>query len=128
MICKLSFALLFFLPVQRILKHENIQLGAIWHGLITWVFAYAGYRVGHAITRSICADENTSTLMAMEVFGAEVGIYAMVACVVSYLFSCHTGIYRSQRIGHAKHRHAPEGMKLGATRVPLAAVEASINR
>jgi H+/Cl- antiporter ClcA len=54
-----------------------------------------------------------STLMAMELFGAEVGIYAMVACVVSYLFSGHTGIYRSQRIGHAKHRHAPEGMKLG---------------
>lgn len=54
-----------------------------------------------------------STLMAMELFGAEVGIYAMVACVVSYLFSGHTGIYRSQRVGHAKHRHAPEGIKLG---------------
>lgn len=54
-----------------------------------------------------------STLMAMELFGAEVGVYAMVACVVSYLFSGHTGIYKSQRIGHGKHRHAPEGMKLG---------------
>lgn len=54
-----------------------------------------------------------STLMAMELFGAEVGVYAMVACVVSYLFSGHTGIYKSQRIGHSKHRHAPEGMKLG---------------
>lgn len=54
-----------------------------------------------------------STLMAMELFGAEAGVYAMVACVVSYLFSGHTGIYKSQRIGHAKHRHAPEGVKLG---------------
>lgn len=54
-----------------------------------------------------------STLMAMELFGAEVGIYAGLACVVSYLFSGHTGIYRSQRVGHAKHRHAPEGIKLG---------------
>lgn len=54
-----------------------------------------------------------STLMALELFGAEVGSYAAMACVVSYLFSGHTGIYRSQRIGHAKHRHAPEGMKLG---------------
>lgn len=55
-----------------------------------------------------------STLMAIELFGAEVGVYAAVACVVSYLFSGHTGIYRSQRIGHAKHHHtAPEGMKLG---------------
>jgi H+/Cl- antiporter ClcA len=54
-----------------------------------------------------------STLMAMELFGSEVGIYAAMACVVSYLFSGHTGIYRSQRVGHAKHRHAPEGMRLG---------------
>lgn len=54
-----------------------------------------------------------STLMAMELFGAEIGVYAGVACVISYLFSGHTGIYRSQRVGQAKHRHAPEGMKLG---------------
>jgi H+/Cl- antiporter ClcA len=54
-----------------------------------------------------------STLMAVELFGAEVGVFAAIACVVSYLFSGHTGIYRSQRVGHAKHRHAPEGMKLG---------------
>lgn len=54
-----------------------------------------------------------STLMAMELFGSEVGVYAAIACVVSYLFSGHTGIYRSQRVGHAKHRHAPEGIKLG---------------
>lgn len=54
-----------------------------------------------------------STLMAMELFGAEVGVYAGLACVVSYLFSGHTGIYRSQRVGRAKHRHAPEGIKLG---------------
>ncbi len=54
-----------------------------------------------------------STLMAIELFGAEVGIYAMLACVVSYLFSGHTGIYRSQRVGQAKHRAVPEGIKLG---------------
>jgi H+/Cl- antiporter ClcA len=54
-----------------------------------------------------------STLMAMELFGADIGVYAGVACVVSYLFSGHTGIYGSQRVGHGKHRHAPEGMKLG---------------
>ena len=39
-----------------------------------------------------------STLMAMELFGAEVGVFAAVACVVSYLFSGATGIYRSQRV------------------------------
>lgn len=55
----------------------------------------------------------TSTLMAMELFGAEVGVYAALACVVSYLFSGHTGIYRSQRIAQSKHRQMPEGIKLG---------------
>ncbi|WP_394791388.1 voltage-gated chloride channel family protein [Rhodoferax sp.] len=43
-----------------------------------------------------------STLMAMELFGAEIGVYAAVACVVSYLFSGHTGIYRAQRVDQAK--------------------------
>ena len=54
-----------------------------------------------------------STLMAMELFGAEVGMYAAIACVVSYLFSGHSGIYRSQRVSYAKHRPGPEGIKLG---------------
>jgi len=47
------------------------------------------------------------TLMAIELFGAEMGVYAALACIVSYLFSGHAGIYRAQRIGHAKHRPAP---------------------
>jgi hypothetical protein len=40
--------------------------------------------------------------MAFELFGPEVGAYAGVACVVSYLFSGHAGIYTSQRIGYRK--------------------------
>jgi H+/Cl- antiporter ClcA len=43
-----------------------------------------------------------STLMAIELFGAEVGVYAAVGCVLAYLFSGHTGIYRAQRVGEAK--------------------------
>jgi H+/Cl- antiporter ClcA len=53
-----------------------------------------------------------STIMAMELFGSQIGAYAGVACVVAYLFSGHTGIYRAQRVGHAKHRHWPEGIRL----------------
>ncbi|MES2089230.1 MAG: voltage-gated chloride channel family protein [Pseudomonadota bacterium] len=37
------------------------------------------------------------TLMAMELFGASIGLYAGLACVASYLLSGQTGIYRSQR-------------------------------
>ncbi|HEX7649476.1 MAG TPA: voltage-gated chloride channel family protein [Noviherbaspirillum sp.] len=54
-----------------------------------------------------------STIMAIELFGPAIGPYAAMACVVSYLFSGHTGIYRAQRVGHAKHRYFPEGIKLG---------------
>lgn len=53
------------------------------------------------------------TFMALELFGSHIGVYAATACVVSYLFSGHTGIYRSQRVGHSKHWHLPEGLRLG---------------
>ncbi|HSY27975.1 MAG TPA: voltage-gated chloride channel protein, partial [Burkholderiaceae bacterium] len=54
-----------------------------------------------------------STIMAIELFGPAIGPYAGIACVVSYLFSGHTGIYRAQRIGHAKHhRQVPLEMTL----------------
>ncbi|MDF9787377.1 voltage-gated chloride channel family protein [Polynucleobacter sphagniphilus] len=38
-----------------------------------------------------------SMVMAMELFGGEVGIYAAITCVVSYLFSGHSSIYSAQR-------------------------------
>jgi H+/Cl- antiporter ClcA/PII-like signaling protein len=47
-----------------------------------------------------------STLLAMELFGSEAGIYAGIACVVSYLFSGHSGIYGAQRIGLRKYAPA----------------------
>lgn len=42
------------------------------------------------------------TVMAMEIFGPGVGVYAAIACVVSYLFSGHAGIYASQRAADRK--------------------------
>lgn len=55
-----------------------------------------------------------STLMALELFGAEAGSYAGIACVVSYLVSGHHGIYEAQRIGRSKRlkRAADEGLSL----------------
>jgi H+/Cl- antiporter ClcA len=43
-----------------------------------------------------------STLMAFELFGPQAGIFAGVACVASYLFSGHSGIYASQSLGQHK--------------------------
>jgi len=44
-----------------------------------------------------------TTFMAIELFGIEIGIYAAIASVVSYMFSGHLGIYGSQVIGERKH-------------------------
>lgn len=43
------------------------------------------------------------TIMGMELFGIESSIYIGLACVVSYLFSGHTGIYSAQIVGSPKH-------------------------
>jgi len=55
-----------------------------------------------------------STLMAVELFGAEAGAYAAIACVISYLFSGHSSIYQAQRVGKSKHlsMNLDEGMSL----------------
>jgi len=44
------------------------------------------------------------TLMGIELFGADGGVFIALACVVAYLFSGHTGIYSAQIIGTPKHR------------------------
>ena len=43
------------------------------------------------------------TLMAIELFGMEIGVFAAIACVVSYMFSGHKGIYSSQLVGEKKY-------------------------
>lgn len=43
-------------------------------------------------------------LMSIELFGAECGVYAAIACVVSYLFSGRNSIYSKQKIGEEKNR------------------------
>jgi H+/Cl- antiporter ClcA len=45
------------------------------------------------------------TLMGIELFGIEAGVFIALACVTAYFFSGHTGIYSSQIIGEPKHRH-----------------------
>jgi H+/Cl- antiporter ClcA len=45
----------------------------------------------------------SSTIMAIEIFSGKSGAFTAIACVVSYLFSGHSGIYHSQRDGHQKH-------------------------
>ncbi|WP_027468111.1 voltage-gated chloride channel family protein [Deefgea rivuli] len=44
------------------------------------------------------------TFMAIELFGAAIAPYALLACVVAYLFSGHSSIYVAQRLGSGKGR------------------------
>ena len=43
------------------------------------------------------------TIMGIELFGIESGVFIALACATAYLFSGHTGIYTSQIIGSPKH-------------------------
>jgi H+/Cl- antiporter ClcA len=42
------------------------------------------------------------TLMGIELFGMEAGVFIALACVTAYLFSGSSGIYSAQIIGSAK--------------------------
>jgi H+/Cl- antiporter ClcA len=67
-----------------------------------------------------------STVMAMELFGSEAGIYAGIACVISYLFSGHSGIYGSQRIGlHKYSKHINEKHPVGVPGTLLHDIDSS---
>ncbi|MBB3212255.1 H+/Cl- antiporter ClcA [Herbaspirillum sp. Sphag1AN] len=50
-----------------------------------------------------------STMMAIELFGPEIGPLAALACIASYLFSGHVSIYKAQRIGRGKHATVVSG-------------------
>lgn len=43
------------------------------------------------------------TFMAMELFGTSFGLYAGLACAISYIFSANTGIYSAQMVGKSKY-------------------------
>ena len=43
-----------------------------------------------------------STVMAVELFGFEIGLFAAIGCFVAYLFSGRTGIYSAQVVGGFK--------------------------
>lgn len=46
----------------------------------------------------------SSFILGIEMFGSEAIVFIFMTCVISYLFSGHTGIYPSQKIGRSKSR------------------------
>jgi H+/Cl- antiporter ClcA len=83
-------------------------LAPLLHQPAAWLAAlgFVGVFAGAANTPLAC------TLMAMELFGAPIGVFAALACVASYLCSGHTGIYAAQRVGQPKHARLQEGLRL----------------
>jgi H+/Cl- antiporter ClcA len=68
-----------------------------------------------------CGATNTPIacfIMGIELFGSGGAVYMFIACVVSYLFSGHTGIYSSQLIGTSKSAllTVPEGTTLATVK------------
>ncbi len=56
--CKLFVAFIFIAPVQIFLK--SVTIGSLWAGLSVLILGYAGYYVGHMVTRFICANPDAS--------------------------------------------------------------------
>ena len=54
------------------------------------------------------------TIMGIELFGIESGLFIAIACSTAYLFSGHSGVYTSQIIGSPKNTHynSEKGIRL----------------
>ena len=60
MSCKIAFMMAAWSPVNYALNLSGVILGAVWVGLLVVALGYAGYRVGHAVARSICLNAKTT--------------------------------------------------------------------
>lgn len=91
------------------------------HALAEMLHLYAPFLAGLGFIAVFCGAANTPVacfLMGIELFGGEGAVYFFIACLVSYLFSGHSGIYTSQQIGISKSRFRafPQGTTLGTAK------------
>lgn len=71
-----------------------------------WIGLHAPFLAALGFIAVFCGATNTPIacfIMGIELFGGEGAVYMFMACVISYLFSGHSGIYTSQLIGTSKH-------------------------
>lgn len=76
------------------------------NALSEWIGLYAPFLAALGFIAVFCGATNTPIacfIMGIELFGGEGAVYMLMACVISYLFSGHSGIYTSQQIGISKH-------------------------
>lgn len=94
-------------PLFAIGSTLGSYLGEVLHVSIPFLAAlgFIGVFCGATNTPIACF------IMGIELFGAEASVYLFLVCIVSYLFSGHSGIYLSQRIGVSKSRSITIGDK-----------------
>ncbi|MCM0646893.1 voltage-gated chloride channel family protein [Clostridium swellfunianum] len=79
------------------------------------------FLAGLGLVSVFCGATNTpvsSFILGLELFHGEGIIYIFMACIISYLFSGHHGIYTSQQINNAKSKilQIPENTTIGSVR------------
>lgn len=82
-------------------------IGATLGNAIAWFIPLPiGLLAGMGFVAVFAGATNTPlacSIMAIELFGAECGIFVAIACIVSYLMSGNNSIYNGQFIGQPKH-------------------------
>lgn len=91
------------------------------HSLAHLFGLYAPFLAALGFIAVFCGATNTPIacfIMGIELFGSEAAVYLFIACLVSYVFSGHSGIYTSQRIGISKSHllTIPEGTTLATVK------------
>ncbi|WP_100611709.1 voltage-gated chloride channel family protein [Confluentibacter lentus] len=93
-------------------------IGATLGNVLIWFIPLPmGLLAGMGFVAVFAGATNTPiacTVMAIELFGIESGVFMALACSTAYLFSGHSGIYSSQIIGSPKHNSfmREKGMQL----------------
>ncbi|MNJ31461.1 H(+)/Cl(-) exchange transporter ClcA [compost metagenome] len=90
---------------------------SLGNALSGWLHLYAPFLAALGFIAVFCGAANTPIacfIMGIELFGSEGALYLFIACLVSYAFSGHSGIYSSQQIGVSKSRllDTPPGTRL----------------
>lgn len=93
-------------------------LGNTLSGLLN---LYAPFLAALGFIAVFCGATNTPIacfIMGIELFGSSGSVYMFIACLVSFLFSGHTGIYTSQEIGVSKSHFIsiPTGTTIGTVK------------
>lgn len=86
------------------LFYIGATLGNFLAGLMNAPFAFFAALGFVAVFAGASHTPIACSIMAMELFGVEIGFFALLACSISFLFSGRVGIYRVQALSPRHHR------------------------